>query len=234
MGKACFSALLFVILLFVKSGDVSSALQSFVDGGSLMSFSRTTNGTEQLMMNDILQSTLYAQLNASSKYDRQTDSSSWYGAYVSILEVLGWKINISPWNPIRTSNVDWRTIIEAGMYQKLNKSDMENLDTTLTKYLQLPASSSCVRVFKGTSTAGDISNFQIIPVSTQWYNEMIPFGFFNLVNIEKRGSDVHTSQVVGAMVSVNSAFFSGSTYEKYRENVKQALAKSSNLIVYID
>lgn len=41
---------------------------------------------------DLLNSTLLAQLAANRRYDRERDTLNWYGSYRSVLEKLGWSI----------------------------------------------------------------------------------------------------------------------------------------------
>ena len=61
--------------------------QGFVDCGSLVSF--TENLSEQ-NKEDVLNSTLLAQLAANKKYDRKTQHDEWYTFYMKVLENVGW------------------------------------------------------------------------------------------------------------------------------------------------
>lgn len=62
-------------------------LQAAVDVGSLLSFVEGVDATEK---DDVLLSVQLAQRGASGKYDRFTQTESWYRQYVEILEQLGW------------------------------------------------------------------------------------------------------------------------------------------------
>lgn len=58
-----------------------------VDVGSLLSFVEGVNAQER---DDVLFSVQIAQRGASGYFDRFTQTQSWYGKYVEILETLGW------------------------------------------------------------------------------------------------------------------------------------------------
>lgn len=61
----------------------------FVDSGSLISF---VTGIPKLQKNDVLNSTLLAQLAANTAFDRWTNTENWYKKYVEVLENVGWVI----------------------------------------------------------------------------------------------------------------------------------------------
>jgi hypothetical protein len=60
-----------------------------VDVGSLVSFVGGVNPQER---DDVLFSVQLAQRGASGAFDRFTQTQSWYGIYVEILETLGWTV----------------------------------------------------------------------------------------------------------------------------------------------
>lgn len=68
----------------------SNQEQGYVSGGGLVSFSSELYGQEK---SDILDSTLFAELTASEKYDKTENYVAWYHCYVSMLRSIGWEIN---------------------------------------------------------------------------------------------------------------------------------------------
>lgn len=62
---------------------------AFVDAGSLVSFVAGISGQTQ---NDILNSTMLAQLAADKKFDREQRTEDWYKFYKSVLEHMGWVV----------------------------------------------------------------------------------------------------------------------------------------------
>ena len=61
--------------------------QGFIDGGSLVSF---TEKVKRHQREDVLNSTLLAQLAADKKYDRESQTDDWYNFYVQVLIEVGW------------------------------------------------------------------------------------------------------------------------------------------------
>ncbi len=65
------------------------AAAAFVDAGSAVTF---VEGISVERQNDVLDSTLLAQLAANKKYDRERQTEQWYGYYREVLENLGWVV----------------------------------------------------------------------------------------------------------------------------------------------
>jgi hypothetical protein len=65
----------------------SDKLRAAVDGGSIVSFVAGLNAEQ---MSDVLYSTQLAQRAASAKFDRFAATREWYGAYIDVLDRLGW------------------------------------------------------------------------------------------------------------------------------------------------
>lgn len=60
-----------------------------VDAGSLVAF---TDALDDQQKADVQNSVLLAQLAASKKYDRDSDTENWYKFYRSVLEQVGWVV----------------------------------------------------------------------------------------------------------------------------------------------
>ncbi|TFK85836.1 hypothetical protein K466DRAFT_664221 [Polyporus arcularius HHB13444] len=69
----------------VGDGEGSAA----VGGGSFISFLGDLPAQQK---EDVLHSTLFAQLVANKQHDRQNDSEAWYDRYKDVLASLGWMI----------------------------------------------------------------------------------------------------------------------------------------------
>ena len=65
----------------------SKVEEAYVDDGSIVSFVSTVSTKAR---QDVLNSTLLAQLAANKAYDRQSDPMGWYGYYVDVMGVVGW------------------------------------------------------------------------------------------------------------------------------------------------
>lgn len=73
--------------LSVRSLHQGGDLRAAVNVGSVLSF---VDGLSEQDKEDVLHSIQLAQRGASGKYDRHTESRSWYQLYTEILENLGW------------------------------------------------------------------------------------------------------------------------------------------------
>lgn len=107
---------------------------SFVDGGSLISIYGKIAIPNQLKM-DFLESTLYAQINASLRYDRQVDGFNWYSSYIAILQHIGWNVSMSKFEVVNESGIfNWKRSIETILGQHLSQSEITFLDSTITSF----------------------------------------------------------------------------------------------------
>lgn len=61
--------------------------QAYVNAGSLVIFSSRLTGQQK---QDVLFSSLLAQLAANKKHDRFTDAENWYKFYTDVMGQLGW------------------------------------------------------------------------------------------------------------------------------------------------
>jgi hypothetical protein len=100
-----------------RSGDPAGLTDSHqrqaasanVDAASLVTFVDGLSGQQK---EDVLNSTLYAQLAANRKHDRERDTGGWYNLYRTVLEQLGW---VS-----RKSGADSRVSLSRGLQPGLD------------------------------------------------------------------------------------------------------------------
>src|ERR1043166_957342 len=71
----------------LEERDKPQAASANVDAASLVTF---TDGVSGQQKEDVLNSTLLAQLAANRKHDRERDTVGWYGLYRTVLEQGGW------------------------------------------------------------------------------------------------------------------------------------------------
>ena len=193
----------------------------YVDGGSLISLSSADSVPDQLKM-DFLESTLYAQLNASAVFDREENGMGWYVRYVSILRHLGWNVTDPHFKVEKRRNVSWMDTIEDVFTHELNVSQRESLNNAMLSFLRSPASSDVVQLFNRVSTKGDISTFQIIPAFVKDGENLVAwFGLFSTVELESSSANVQT---VGIMSSISFGMLDGNVYGKYRNKIQKELA----------
>ena len=216
-----FCALLFSVLS-IQDFNVTENELVYVDGGSLVSLHSANPLSGQQRM-DLLESTLYAQLNASQQFDREDNLVGWYERYTYILQDLGWNISKPQFRVLKKENrINWKDAIESIFDQELVQSEKGSLDHILLSYLRLPASTSSVKIFDQLSTKGDISTFQVILASLNGEKELVAsFGLFDI--IELKSTDVN-SQATGILYSINSGVLDMSVYKKHCDVVELYLA----------
>lgn len=199
-----------------------SNLQAFVSGGSLVSISSTAPIPDQLK-NDFLESTLYAQVNASSQYDRHFEGNMWHEAYVIALQHLGWSIPLSDLKAVNMKDTfNWKNNIEDVFNFTTDPVEYESLDNVINAYLHLPATTAAVKLFTDWSSQGDLSNFLLIPGFVNKTGGVVShFGFFDIVQIKS----LYDAEVTGLLASVLVGTFNEFEYGKHREEIHKQLAE---------
>ena len=203
---------------------------AFVDGGSLLSLGGAVSIPKQIKA-DFLESTLYAQINASLLHDRQ--ESAWYVSYSTILKHVGWNISLSNFEVLnRGSIINWKNVIEEILQKKLSPIEMESLDHTLTSFLHLPVYNGSVKMFDQWSTKGDISTFQVIPAYINGNGNLVAiFGLFSILQIEQKGT-TYDEEATGILVSTGVGVLDEYVYSKYRTRVQKKLAGYAKKYIY--
>ena len=79
--------------------------QGLVDAGSLVSFTANLTGQQK---QDVLYSTLLAQLAANKKYSRFNDTKQWYEFYNNVLEKVGWVMQNYHFDEYKSHQADFK------------------------------------------------------------------------------------------------------------------------------
>lgn len=213
-------AVISIIFLYFqfRCTDGLSTSKAYIVGGSLVSVYSSNVIPDQLKM-DFVESTFYAQYNASQKFNREENGMKWYEEYIQILKHVGWNITYSPWRVETKNMTTWKSMIENGFYHKLNWHLQECLNDAIISYLRLPASSTGVKIFNQMSTMGDMSTFQIIPaLVTDVKNLMANFGLFSVIQIESTDT---SAQQTSVLFSTRVGTLDSAIYDKYRNGIKK-------------
>lgn len=109
----------------------------YVNAGSLVSF---VSGVSKKHQEDVLNSTLLAQLAANKKYDREKDTEKWYQFYREVLENVGWVIQ----------KFDFQKYAPSGASFEMNKVVLEILAAIATQN-QLAVVLATMQALKGLS-----------------------------------------------------------------------------------
>ncbi|XP_078371717.1 uncharacterized protein LOC144655353 [Oculina patagonica] len=147
--------------------------EGLVDAGSLVSFTSELQGQQK---EDVLNSTLLAQLAANKKYDRFDDPENWYKYYTSVMGQIGWVMQSFTFDQYKSSQAGFKiydVVLQLlsrliGDYEELMKVVIETLNS-------LEKSEAGLTLFSSNSTSAKHGSFQILPCTV--VNEQVTVGF---------------------------------------------------------
>ncbi|CAB4015156.1 Hypothetical predicted protein [Paramuricea clavata] len=141
----------------------SNKSEGYVDAGGLVSFTEKLTGQNKA---DVLNSTLLAQLAASKKHDRQTESDKWYKEYTNVLMNVGWVVQdftFTEYNSKQESFEISKVVVEL-LLSLVGDEEPLLVDATKKTLEALKNSSSdTLKLFGSNSSSGKSGNFQIVP-----------------------------------------------------------------------
>jgi len=132
----------------------------YVDAGSLVSVS---DRVPAQLRQDVLNSTLLAQLAANHDYDREKETQAWYGRYREVLENVGWVIQNFSFTHQKLSGQTVRldktalAIVAAAA----SGNELEILAATIEALGHLPKDDGAVKLFENNGSKNDNGNFQL-------------------------------------------------------------------------
>lgn len=169
--------------------------QGLVDNGSLVSFASNVTGQKK---QDVLYSTLLAQMAANKAYDRFNDTENWYKFYTDVMGKVGWVLQGFQFDEYQSSQSDFKiSQITLELLSALIGPEAELMTVVKKTIDNLAKSSEGITLFGSSSASEKHGNFQIIPCSVDKSNQ---------VNVAFVGAYFTASQV-----SKNYFFF---TYSK--------------------
>lgn len=136
--------------------------QGFVDCGSLVSFTENLSGQNK---EDILNSTLLAQLAADKKYNRETQHDEWYKFYMKVLERVGWveqNLTFDQYKSKQSSFEISEVVIEL-LVSLVGEGNPQMIDVVKKTLEALKNSSATIKLFGSNSSSTKSGNFQIVP-----------------------------------------------------------------------
>lgn len=181
-------------LEFIHSLDLASTAfransaesqAAYVVGGSIISF---VEGVDSQSTQDVVNSTLLAQLAADKKVDRYKQQMDWYNFYIDVISKLGWQRERPEFNPFHPegnpfSLEDVLTEIGGSL---LNSEGEAILKKTIQTIKSLEQGNQNVRLFETSSHSQQNSNFQIGIVNSPGgavSMDMMAFSVSSTVNI---------------------------------------------------
>jgi len=134
--------------------------EGFVEKGSLVSF---VAGVSAQNRDDVLNSTLLAQLAADKQCDREADVMNWYKAYTTVLGKVGWTIEGANFSAYSSSSASFsmdKAVLEiAGA--ALTGDEAAVVAATMDALGKLPSTDGRLKLFDHSASNGKEGNFQI-------------------------------------------------------------------------
>lgn len=136
----------------------------YVDAGSLVSF---VAGVPLQHKQDVLNSTLLAQLAATAKFSREKQTMEWYDWYRTVLENVGWVIGNFSFNDYSSSGADFTAdkVIIKILEAIATGNDLAVVAATMEALNSLPDEDPAVRIFETSSHTANDGAFQIAAVA---------------------------------------------------------------------
>ena len=134
------------------------------NAGSLVSF---VGGLLQQNKEDVLNSTLLAQLAATKKYDRYKQTKDWYDFYINVLANVGWVVPAFAFRGFTPTGSSFK--MNDAVLQILSAiatgSELAILTATMKALEENKDNQDAVVLFDSQSFPETSGNFQILPVS---------------------------------------------------------------------
>lgn len=134
-----------------------SIVQCFVNSAALEIFDAQMSPQ---LKNDILESTLYAQMMANHAYDRFSDFSQWHVANIRTYQEVGWTLYTSDFKiHIDNHSTSHQETIKNVLSSDLSEGDRENIIIAMDN---LYNNYTITKLFTRESSKGNFENFQIL------------------------------------------------------------------------
>lgn len=141
-------------------GDDIKKPEAFVDKGSVVSFVAGVSGQNR---EDVLNSTLLAQLAADKKHNRETEVMDWYAYYTSVLGKVGWVSQGFNWQKYTSKKMSF-TMDEAVLdiaAAALTGQEELVVAAALDALRNLPKKDGRLQLFNHSASSDKEGNFQI-------------------------------------------------------------------------
>ena len=139
--------------------------RGYIVGGALVAFARNVDDVSK---QDILNATLFAQLSANKKFNREEDMQNWYNFYTLVLKKLGFIIetlNFEQHEVTLSTFTMERIITETHNGSGDNTEEMKaTLNAMMRALREKPNNDTTLSLFTELcSCSGNSGNFQVMP-----------------------------------------------------------------------
>jgi len=211
------------------AADDSRKPAAFVDGGSVVAFVADVSGQNR---EDVLNSTLLAQLAGDKKFNRETQVMEWYAFYTNVLGKLGWSQQGFNWKSYKSQQMSFtmdKVVLDIAK-AALTGQELLVIAAALDAMSKLPEQDGKLRLFNHSASSETEGNFQIsVCTETNGAVAMKTMAFF--YNSEQQSTDVlffnFSSESTDLKQSTNVQTLSSSVYGKVRNTVLEKLGKNA-------
>ena len=158
--------------------------EAFVCDGSLTSFVADLSGQQK---EDVLHSSLLAQLAANKKHDRFKDTENWYKFYTDVMGHVGWVMQGFNFSEYTSHQAEFKiSQVTLELLSGLIGGDAALMAVVKGTLDSLAKSADGITLFGSTSSSSKQGNFQVVPCTVDKSNQ---------VNVAFLGSYFEASEV---------------------------------------
>jgi hypothetical protein len=147
------------VVSFKEEGEAAATV-----AGSTVSF---IGGVPMQKQQDVLNSTLLAQLAANKAFDREKQTEQWYGKYKEVLENIGWVIQNFSFNRQSSSGttVQMDKVALDILAAAMSGNELAVLTATIKALKDADPNSKEITLFDTNGSSGEGGNFQLSTAS---------------------------------------------------------------------
>ncbi len=205
------------------TGDVGAVV-----AGSVVSFTANLTGEAR---QDVLNSTLLAQLSANAEKNAMEDPVGWYMEYTKVLEHLGWNIQGRGFAKHENTSGALQLDKEAlGILEAIfSPNKLSALAKTLEALKKASDDSDALTIFSGNATAGQNGVFQLGSAEQSTNGDVsLAFGTFHFTSTTHKGRFLFVTwqdDQIGIEFAAEQATLNQVMYAVVRPHVQAKLAE---------
>lgn len=202
---------------------------AFVDGGSVVAFTAEVSGQNR---EDVLNSTLLAQLAADKKFSRETQVMDWYNFYSNVLGKVGWVTQGYNWQKHESQQTSFtmdKVVLEIAE-AALTGEEAAVVAAAMDALGKLPEDDGRLKLFNHSASSDTEGNFQISACSeTNGAVAMTTMAFY--YNASQQSTDVlffhYASESTTLNQSTVAQTLNSAVYAAVRDAVLTKLGKNA-------
>lgn len=185
--------------------------------GSIAYFDKNMSAQQ---CDDVMYSTLFAQIASDKRYNRKTQTRDWHRSYFDILNKIGWSIYNSTFDPYNATGNTLKPsdAVLRVMGHEAHPDTLSGLQQTLQSFSTLPDDSKPVQIFDNYSNL----TFQTL-ITTSDYDQIVTtFGAFQLITRENPKKFLfHSFPTISTALNYNlqRIALNQNVYNQIRQNV---------------